>query len=107
MDKSINEDQYNKDEIINELIDDSELLNLHHHVSDICKYCSHLFIVHAIEHGDRYCRAFPSGIPDEIWEGINNHQEPYTGDKGYQFKLSPEVSPKVEKKLTWVLPQNR
>ncbi len=32
------------------------------------------------------CKAFPQGIPYEIWSGENEHKKPYTGDKGIQFE---------------------
>ena len=60
-------------------IDDSELyLPL---VSDVCSHCAHWFV----EPGAK-CKAFPNGIPVEIWEGRNKHTEPYEGDHGIQFE---------------------
>lgn len=32
------------------------------------------------------CLAFPTGIPNEILTGKKQHDEPYKGDHGIQFK---------------------
>jgi len=37
------------------------------------------------------CKAFPSGIPDEVLQGENDHREPYPGDNGIRFEpIAPE-----------------
>ena len=33
-----------------------------------------------------FCRAFPTGIPDEIAYGDNLHLKPYPGDGGIQYE---------------------
>jgi hypothetical protein len=33
-----------------------------------------------------YCRAFPTGIPDEIISGDNDHKKSYPGDHGIKFE---------------------
>ena len=45
--------------------------------SPVCSLC-----VHEILDTDDYrrCKAFPEGIPMEIWMGENPHTEPYLGD---------------------------
>lgn len=32
------------------------------------------------------CKAFPSGIPEEIFDGLNKHKEKYPGDHGIQYE---------------------
>lgn len=55
--------------------------------SPVCTYCRHLYI----RSGERVCKAFPDGIPQEIWLGQNKHTKPYPGDHDIQFEeLSKE-----------------
>jgi hypothetical protein len=49
--------------------------------SRVCTNCSNL-----TEPGERKCRAFPNGIPLEIWTGENNHTKPVAGDNGILFE---------------------
>ena len=40
------------------------------------------------------CKAFPDGIPDEIWYSCNPHTEPLPGDHGVQFEpIDPPANP--------------
>ncbi len=48
--------------------------------SEICLKCRRLTDGMA-----KTCEAFPSGIPDEIWSGDNDHTQPYEGDGGLMF----------------------
>lgn len=32
------------------------------------------------------CKAFPDGIPPDIWTGKVSHEKPYEGDHGIQFE---------------------
>lgn len=55
--------------------------------SPVCTYCKHFFIIP----GERICKAFPGGIPLEIWLGQSKHVKPYPGDHNIQFEgLSEE-----------------
>jgi len=60
-------------------IDDSELWLPK--FSDVCSMCKHWF-----QKPGGKCKAFPDGIPMEIWEGRNKHTEPYEGDHGIRFE---------------------
>ena len=48
-------------------------------LSEVCIFCKHFT-------GLRTCKAFPEGIPLEIWNAENKHTEPYEGDHGIQFE---------------------
>lgn len=50
--------------------------------SEVCTSCRHFHRVY----GERQCKAFPDGIPMEIWMGENPHTEAYPGDQGIQFE---------------------
>ena len=39
--------------------------------------------------GEKSCSAFAE-IPDEIWEGVNDHGEVFEGDKGIVFEKMPK-----------------
>jgi len=49
--------------------------------STVCSFCARLNRFGM----DRTCRAFPKGIPDEIWLGKIDHTSPYSGDNGMTF----------------------
>ena len=37
------------------------------------------------------CKAFPTGIPEEIAYGENDHTQPFAGDNGIRFESSDGV----------------
>lgn len=53
--------------------------------SPVCTLCKHLDIGPFLEAGAHRCEAF-ARIPDEIWQGDNDHTEPYEGDGGVRFE---------------------
>ena len=57
-------------------IDDSKLFM---EFSPVCNFCAHHIIF------GKTCKAFPDGIPEEIWSGDSKHSTPYEGDHGLQF----------------------
>jgi hypothetical protein len=61
------------------LIDDSELYIPY--FSKICTFCKHWDVAPG-----RKCKAFPAGIPMEIWMGEVGHSAPYPGDNGVLFE---------------------
>jgi hypothetical protein len=63
-------------------LDGSRRLNL---FSKVCCMCRH-FEANSISKPAMCCKAFPDGIPSEIWDGRNPHTAPYLGDRGIQFE---------------------
>lgn len=60
--------------------------------SAVCCRCAHL--VNPLRHR---CNAFPDRIPDEIWNGDNDHTQAGDGDNGIRFQ--ERVPGKVNKKF--------
>ena len=55
--------------------------------SPVCMGCTHVDILNV-----RKCAAFDEDIPLEIWEGKNDHRQPYPGDHGILFEDARELS---------------
>lgn len=54
-----------------------------------CLECQ--FLLKVVDRKGLRCKAFPSGIPDEILQNDHDHLEPYLGDNGIQFQpIAPE-----------------
>lgn len=51
----------------------------------ICFKCIHL---HEIKNKFS-CDAFPDGIPQEIYTGLDDHRGPFPGDGGIRFRPKP------------------
>ena len=49
--------------------------------SPVCGRC-----VNLTDPDKHKCKAFPTRIPDEIWNGDNTHTSPVKGDHGIRFK---------------------
>lgn len=64
------------------VLDDSRRFNL---FSRVCCFCKHLNEVSIVD-PTMTCKAFPQGIPSEIWNGQNPHTTPYPGDNNIQFE---------------------
>lgn len=52
--------------------------------STVCTFCKHLH-EKSLAVGEHKCKAFDA-IPDEIWDGENDHKKPFPGDKGIIFE---------------------
>lgn len=53
-----------------------------------CFACAH-FRMDERDEDRPYCVAFPQRIPQAIWYGRHDHQQPYPGDRGIRFQLHP------------------
>ena len=53
--------------------------------SPVCTLCAHVDVYKV-----RKCAAFDGDIPLEIWEGKNDHRQPYPGDHNIQFEAARE-----------------
>jgi len=52
----------------------------------ICTYCKHLKNKKNLR--TDACKAFPHGIPDEIFFDAFDHRKPFPGDNGVRFEPS-------------------
>ena len=64
--------------------------------SDVCNYCTNFISNNVASPILRKCRAFPEGIPREIWRGDNDHDEPFKGDHGIQFEFAEPLETEKE-----------
>jgi hypothetical protein len=72
----INKVKIHVQRFIAKLIGDYDIIS-----EDYCIYCKH-YIKKA------KCKAFPMGIPDELWSGKVLHLDnPYPGDNGYELEF--------------------
>ncbi len=58
-----------------------------------CEYCAHYI-------GNRKCKAYPNGIPIEIWQLWVDHKKPYNGDGGITYKPESKEHTEVMCPLT-------
>ena len=49
----------------------------------LCTFCIHYL-------GDEKCKAFPDGIPNDVFCGYIQHTEPVEGDNGIIFEPNEE-----------------
>ena len=49
--------------------------------SEVCSFCIYLKLESV-----RACKAFPGGIPLDIWKGKNKHTDPFPRDNGIRSK---------------------
>jgi hypothetical protein len=62
-------------------------------ISRICTLCNHFNRESPIR---RRCKAFPEGIPLEIWKGENDHTQPFDDDNGILYKKYIHKNPRIE-----------
>ena len=53
-----------------------------------CPVCKHY--LGRNENGNYYCKAFPYGIPDDVFWGKKSHIEHIDGDNGFVFEMIEE-----------------
>jgi len=52
-------------------------------VMNLCQQCIHRNIMDASSYS---CKAFPDGIPEEIYNNTHDHTKPFRGDGGIRFE---------------------
>ncbi|MBK7056329.1 MAG: hypothetical protein IPQ05_12550 [Leptospiraceae bacterium] len=51
-----------------------------------CTSCKHLDRSTLPSNKSFACKAFPNGIPFEVWDNKHNHTQTYSGDNGIMFE---------------------
>lgn len=51
-----------------------------------CSLCKH-FLEYSKKYHAYVCRAFPTGIPEDVLWNERNHADPIPGDRGYRWEL--------------------
>jgi len=54
--------------------------------SEVCLRCRHFDSREWQASGQKRCQAFAAGIPRPIWNGQNDHRQPFPGDNGIRFE---------------------
>jgi len=57
----------------------------------LCLWCGHLAAREGP--GRMRCKAFPKGIPDDIYVRGYDHRKPYPQDRGMRFELRRDIDP--------------
>lgn len=55
------------------------------HAAPICYLCKH-FLPDIWKGKTGICKAFPGGIPEDIWYNREDHRSPYPDDNDIQFE---------------------
>jgi hypothetical protein len=58
---------------------DSEEFEIDKDMTELAEYKPCIGCKHRLSLSNKTCRAFQSGIPDEIWLGFNDHTAPIEG----------------------------
>ncbi len=49
----------------------------------VCAFCKNVSPKSKL--GNVFCKAFPNGVPEEIWSGNHSHNRPFEEGKEYYF----------------------